>query len=522
MALCLTAIPPMILAVFIFIFSHNVLDGDNLRMLPIIQAITDGRSILPHLLEISTGHITLPTQLQFAVLTRFFGLDLKLGLWLNFGFAIAGFVLLLLLANRRDVIFVAPLLGVFYFSVTQDIVWLHTYAGCVVITATLVILTIWLMRQPSWGIFVIALITGVTATFSIGNGFLVWVAVLPLMWVYHRTNIAKLVTWLVVAFGSTVAYIGLLLAGPSDAVVGAPIRMVLFTLTTLGAPFVSRLNVGNYFDLFMAARLIAIVGIVLLLVNGAVIFRKVKEFPILLWTGFAAFGLLSVALIAYGRSGVDLWEARAFLSWYQTMSLWVWFVIVLFGYVVFRELKDELPLLHMANGGVLTVLLFLFFLQNARIDDTGYLTDIPDNPAGQPDTEQCAEETITRLSDCSETPDVMLYQASYGYAVFRRFEPQSVIGAPDIPVMIDTQYEWQALALRDWLLADADVSAVAFEQAAELPLSPQPLEVTGIPAELPDKFWYACTPDECDTMPQHQVTETVGISDHVILQRLER
>lgn len=520
LSLTLTLVPLLVLVAFIFIYSHNLLDGDDLRMLPVVESVSIGEPIWRHLFVIYAGHIHVPTQLEFALLARFFNLNIKLGLWINLVVNIGIFVLLLLLTKRRDIVFAAPLLSVLFFSVTQDLQWVNAYTGHWAFTALFVVLSIWLVQLQKPVAFWFSLLTGVLATYSMGNGFLVWVAVLPAVWAYHRGHRLKLALWAVTAILSTGLYFFLLFSSPSDSAYGPPVRIVLFWLTALGSPFLSRLNAGTYLNLFWAARLIGLVGLAVFTVNAVVVWRKVKSFPLSEWLGLAVFALLSLGAIATTRSGIAQWESRAFLSWYQVLSLMFWCIVVVMGYIAFREAPSYKGL-HLVNSSLLTVLLFLFVLQNARIAETGYLTDRPDNPWGQPDTEQCAEETIYRLSDCSETPDVMLFQASYGYGVFHRLESRSEIGSPDVPVIVDVAYEWQAVALRDWILADAALSDVVVEQTTDQLLSPNPVAPTAFPETLPESFWYACTPDQCNQFDDHAAIETVNISEFFLLQRLE-
>lgn len=520
LALGLTSVPIVLLVTFIFIYNQNLLAIDSFRLFELVRLATEGRPFVAELFAPHSYHITVPTGILFVILTRYFHLNVTLGLYVNFLFALAGFVLLLLLAKRRDILRAAPLLSVLYFSVTQDVNWLNTYIGHWLVAFFFVVLTLYLMQLEKGWAFPVSLASGLIATFSMASGFLVWPATFLIMLRDHRKSWWKVAAWVVLGVVSSLAYIYLSGSLAASSSFASPVRTVEMFLTQLGAPFTSRLYVGSYFSLFALARLIGVLGLALMAVNAVFIVRHVRDFPLAEWGGLLGFVLLGVALIALKNGTSEIWEYAAFWPWYQSQMIWFWVIVALSGYVAVSEAKPG-SLLPLLNIGTMSVLLVVFVMQNASISTTSIARNFVDNPGGTPLTEDCARATVYELSDCGLPLDIMIFEASYGYGVFHGMQPHSLLADADAPIIIDVAQEWQAVALRDWILAGSSFEYVLVEEEAPFEISPDPIRIDAPQIEFPDLFWYVCTPEQCDDLADYEIEDSIELSQYVAIRKFQ-
>ena len=354
---------------------------DAWDLIPLLDKFYSGSFHLLELLQMHNGHsLVIPNLLllSLAVLSHW---DTRLETLLLM-FIVIGIFLVLLSFFRRT--FTLPQLpasaswmpavaSLLVFSLSQFEIWLWGNALATALNVLCVAGGIFFITTPTpgWGSLSIAILLGIFASFSFGNGLLFWpIGLLLLIGTLLSRPIARSrMLWQVAVFamasiGTISAYIADYRAGgsASQPIALGPIDKIgPFVLTFLGGPVIGYIGripkVLHHFPsiLFAAIPCIGLLGILVLVLGcwrlvAAKLISPVELFPYL---GLAGYALGSAVLISLLRAGLGVEHANT--SHYVTITNLFWVTVMVI--LVLIEMRDsQRQIRYMARG------LIIFFV----------------------------------------------------------------------------------------------------------------------------------------------------------------
>lgn len=329
----------LITAPFIFLFilirhyGVNVPYGDQWELVPFFKEFHEGDLSFADFWNQHNEHRILFPRMLMLVLAVVSDWNIRYELYLNLLLGLGIFVITLMLLKKSLVYvsrwsFVAGsiLLSLIVFSPTQWENWLWGWQIQWFLAVFGVVLAVWALSGwpwVPWQGFIVAVLGGVVATYSLASGFFVWICCIPLFLV--RTTISRLLP-LWIGIGGLITYLYYMRYHkpihhpPLTSFMDHPIAFVEYVFTFLS----SSLFAGR--GTLLVGPLLAIafvVSILYLFVRHRTIF-----FAALPWVSLAGYALLSGAAIAVTRVGFGVHQAMA--SRYTTVSqLFVIAVMVL-------------------------------------------------------------------------------------------------------------------------------------------------------------------------------------------------
>jgi hypothetical protein len=282
--------------------------------LEVASATADGRLSLGLLLQQHGDHRILFTNMTTALVTALADWDLRIErLLLLLLVSISAFLLLFTLyrQNRRAfwwslVPIMALLFAVrgrqtFLVSYQSQFVHLVLFATC-----ALVILH---GSGVRWRALIAMALLCVAATFSVGSGVVVWIAMLPALWLRGYRKKSYFASWILVATGCTAMYFAGFSSGRSQSefalALQQPIAALTYFVGYLGAVFVVDAPQS-----ILPAIAVGVVGLTLAALNTAFALMRDRDGqPLALWVGLAFLALGIAAVTALGRLSLFLGES---------------------------------------------------------------------------------------------------------------------------------------------------------------------------------------------------------------------
>lgn len=477
----LALVPIFLVIIFAFIHRQDFPRNEEyLYTMPIVAEYQDNGRIDPALFFVRVGelHVTffplLVTFLSFLVAD--WSVDFEIAV--IFVAVLLTYLMLIGLFYRSEpkaLPFILVPFSMLLFSVHQDVNWyMGYYAATWHLPGFFFVLGLSLIEwfPDRWWSLIAAAIASLCAMLSLSPGILSWLLIgVYLPFSGHRKRYYYLF-WFIVSSSAITLYAldpirrALFESETRTAVAIYDLsQQIKYVFVRLGAGFVSRWWVGDYFDTRTLAFGLGLFGLVLTGVNLAVIWQRHGSFrSAARWLALAGYGFGTAVLLAInpGRSSQTF---GYFLSWYDTAIGMFWIAstasIVL---TVWSLVKTNPPQKFWSNGllygnlAVSVILIAFYVIQNQRIQVSNATSDYPDNWAtGPPVTDECAAHYVFTLEEGCLPYHVSLANqlAARRLAVYARLEPMNIMPQEYQPgdwVIVETDTAWGSVHARDWVL----------------------------------------------------------------------
>ncbi len=334
LTLILALIPPTFLAWFIHRFGVDVPFADQWNFIPLLDQVYSGRLPLEPLISQHNEHRLLFPRMIMLVLAYWSDWNTRWEMAANHLIASATCLVLLLQAQRpfQDLGSRIPSglvigISVIIFSIKQHANWLWGWQIAIFLNVLAVVSGIYLLshRPLTWMRFLGAIACAVVASFSFGNGLLLWgigLMMLALVWFKdRRTSIAFPISWLLAGSLLTGVYLnGFRVPSrhPSPwTVLEQPIEYVQYMLSFLGNP------ISTEYALLMGFLALSSSAVCLFLLVKRHDVRTETLLPLI---ALSLYSIGSAALIGTGRLGFGV--EQALRSRYVTMANLCWVALI--------------------------------------------------------------------------------------------------------------------------------------------------------------------------------------------------
>ena len=332
---CLTMvylIPFGFLAWFVASFSINVPNGDQWAMVAVFDNVAKGTATFNDFFGQHADHRILFPKLIFTLLAFLSRWNTQLEMATSLFLALLTFLGLDRIAqltnpNDRSVPFwlVARFFtAVFIFSLAQFENWLWGFQLCFFLVQACVVGAIWALVNEKWSLRVrltLACLLCAVSTFSLGNGFVAWAAILPLILTLpngFKVVGRSILVWGTCAALSVAAYLTNYQPLPASKFfpdklffLSHPLEAAHFLITLIGSHFSHATEIDSFTIASLFGTLILIVFL-----SGVIYASKIYLLnretnrdliqSLRPWIALGLFGLLSAILITIGRSGVGV------------------------------------------------------------------------------------------------------------------------------------------------------------------------------------------------------------------------
>lgn len=473
----LSLIPIYMVAMYMYSYLSPIPFGDQWWVsIGVAKDVRDGT------LEVSTitsvtpsGQRVVFTNLHTLLFTYLTGWQPQYEALVNFFLALLNLVLITAIFYRYSpgiTHFALVVFSLFIFSVNQEDNWLWSYSSGWHFVAFFILLALFvLVYYPvGWRPWLVAIILGICATFSMAHGMLIWGVFLPFLWVRGYRYWGYLFCWIII--GGVAAYLYVQNSGigseenASDWVsYSTDLRVNLpFVLHLLGAPVAAY----NYSASFILSAL----GIILLIIFFIYLwlYQPVTRELTTIWLALSSYGFLTSVMIAFTR--LDTLDARqlAFLQRYTGGSLWFWMTVavcamsVLVHTVEVQRWKalQVTCITTLMVIGVLYLQTNVHMLQNSNVR-YGYTNLIGHRSVEIQNQEICMknfpsqrDQSCLRPYLMGEIGPDMLYQAAlYRLLTYHNLEAVQIL--PETyqtgsPILINSPSAWLNLYVREMML----------------------------------------------------------------------
>ena len=243
--------------------------------------------------------------------------------------------------SNKDVGYLGVIISVLIFSSTQWENWIWGWQIQIFLNIFAIVLGFFLLASPvfTWWRFVAALITGVVATYSFGNGLLYWP--IGLFQLFLITSLEKrtkryiLMSWLLFSVFIFFTYFyGYLKPNHHPSVlyfIKNPYIYLKYVFVYLGAPIAS---INKYLSFLMGFAGFAIFSVI-----GVFSLHNNNRYAIIPWLSLGLYGICSAFETGVARAGFGVGQALA--PRYITISslMWISILVLLKFYVQSRYSK---------------------------------------------------------------------------------------------------------------------------------------------------------------------------------------
>ena len=479
-------VPMLVIIIFIYLYRTNIPRSDHgWGNAPAAIQYAQGTLSISDLFVPYFGHLVVFTRLQSLLFVQFSEWNILAETWLPFIMILCNYLMLLGLAFKTEsrlIRWASVGFSVLMFAPQLDSIWVIPYYTQWLYPAFFFLLGLHILLAE-WGYRSLLLAGALAffATFSNGNGIILWGLFGWVIWRVYPRQRWVLVLWVGCALASLFTYIQLagvavgatssaereyIIRQPNPAVMARYIAgFVGNTLYTQTANFHRSVWVGA-------------VGLLLGLVNFIWLLRGAKRRALLdSWLPIAGYTVMTALLISLNRpDSYPQGIASAMKVWYKaaTVYYWVgWFWLLL---LVWDEWRTSPP--HWArtalvnlNGLALALALVAFVYSNYMAVAESVWDQSKRLRA------ECYERYIFYQShQAVSDQDCEVWGAEYvnGLALERlavfaqrpaiNFLPTSYLA--DTPILVESHNAWTNVHIRQWLLAgvdDADVLYLASE-----------------------------------------------------------
>jgi hypothetical protein len=331
----LTAIPPTVTGIYLWIYRANLPISDTLfRSLPIAVAVRTSSLGIEDFFTAYIGQIAVPSYLIAMIGVWIADWNLIAESYVMFGLALVNVTLILTLMGRTEAgalrIAAIPI-SILVFTLKQRFNWHVSYGSVWMFLNLWLVLGLWLIhiKARHWGIPLVVYLIGILATFTHGQGFIVLFLLLVALalngyrhWLIYMVGLALQIA-LIFAYARLA---GVTSGGEGNMLSSLDVPATFgFVLPYLGAMFGSVVEV---------ATLAGLVGLGLWLANSIFLWRKYKLW-VLLWGLVASFPILTGGLIGLIRTQnlIDPWSQTQYVS--GTHLFWV-AVVAMMSVTIYR------------------------------------------------------------------------------------------------------------------------------------------------------------------------------------------
>ncbi|HKU19073.1 MAG TPA: hypothetical protein VJP80_07460 [Candidatus Saccharimonadales bacterium] len=315
--------PIVVMAVLLKRYSVNVPFWDQWEYVPLIQKAHHGLLGIHDLWMQHNEHRILFPRLVTIGLAFLTGYNIRFEVFANLITATMTFGLLTLLLRRtfrawpKTLLVLAALTAWLLYSPVQWINWIWGFQLAFFMGVLFSVLTIYLLTQTESAhysrYFYASLVAATVATYSLGNGIVVWGVGLLLLWL-QQADRRKYVWWLATALVVAASYLYKFKRSPDSLPLGTvirePLQVTKYVLSYLGR---------NLAITPSGARLTGAVLLVALMLSLVVIYRRKKLAGVLPWAALALYAICTAVLAAVSRLNFGI--NHSMVNSYTTISV---------------------------------------------------------------------------------------------------------------------------------------------------------------------------------------------------------
>ncbi|MFZ4827325.1 MAG: hypothetical protein ACOYLB_08210 [Phototrophicaceae bacterium] len=482
----MSIVPMLVIVVFIFLYRTNMPRSDHgWGNAPAAIQLAQGTLTLEALFVPYFGHLVLFTRLQSLLFVQLTGWNVLAETWLPFVFTLLNYVMLLGLVMKTEsrlIRWASVGFSVLMFAPQLDLIWVipyytqWLYPSFFFLAGLHILLAQWGYRS-----ILLAGLLALFATFSNGNGIVLWGLFAWVIWRVYPKHRWLLVIWVGCALASLLTYMRL--AGVALGTSGGAERE--YIIHTPNPSVIVRYIVGFVGNTlytqtanFHRSVWVGTAGLILGVINFAWLVRGEKRRALLdIWIPVAGYTLMTALLISLNRpDSYPQGIASAMKVWYKATTVyywvgWLWLILLVWEEWRTRPTHLVRTLLVNINGLALALALVAFVYSNyMAVAETvwdqskrlraecyeRYLFYQSHQTVSDQDCEVWGAEYVNglaleRLAIFAQRPAISILPTNY---------------VEDTPILVESHNAWTNLHIRQWLLAgvdDADVLYLASE-----------------------------------------------------------
>ena len=329
---------------------------------PLAIQAADGKLSLPFLFTQHNDHRIVPTKLTVVLSTWLTDWDSRFEMWVSVVLAALTFLLLLDILRSQENpkwLWLGVPLAWLVFSVRQAYNWLIGVQTAFLWFSSFSVLSVWLLMRlkVDWKALFGMALAAFAASWSLGGGLPLWIAMLPGLWLRGYRKWQYYATWLLVAglcawlYFNDFTLFGRELGREQTSLLNYFVYVLMF----LGSPFVSERLESTSLAIFIGAS-----GIGLFAWNVLRLWRSAPRQ--LMAAAFVLFllSLTNAAMAAQGRAGYLAYSmtTQPLLSRYVTAANFLWIGLLLLVALNFLQSRQDSMGLVNALGFIVATLLY--------------------------------------------------------------------------------------------------------------------------------------------------------------------
>lgn len=257
------------------------------------------------------------------VMSSITGWNIRFEVVMNFAFALTTFGLMVALLRRTfsratPILLIVPVVALLLFSPMQYINWIWGFQLAWFLSVTAVVACVWGLAKHTYKtidrFFIFALVVGIVATYSMGNGMLIW-AVGAGMLVLKAATKRHYVWWMVTAALAIAGYMFKLQRADQESP-----TFVLLHRTSDFVDYIFQYLGHNLAVTPQVAKNAGIILLVLMMVSVILLWRKRRLAIASPWLAIAGYGFLTAVLAAVSRMP-NFGVSHSMVFSYTTMSV---------------------------------------------------------------------------------------------------------------------------------------------------------------------------------------------------------
>lgn len=319
----LILVPAIVMLVLLFRYSVNVPFWDQWSHVDLIDKARSGNLTLNDLWAQHNEHRQLFPKVAVIVTQYFTGYNLKVHTFFNLIVALITFGLLAtkvqhLFIKQKWVSFTAmAVMAWLFFSPIQWINWIWSFQLGFFMAVFFVVYSLYLLSKPNVlennVVFWVAILSGVGATYSLGNGVIIWFVGLVLLRAYGARP-RHMIIWVASASLTSLSYFYHFHRSPDSlalvTVIKQPVAVARYVFIYLGR---------NLAYTVEGAKWTGIVLLLVLLISIFVIYKAKRLKQIWFWLGLVLYVLATAFAAAVSR--LNFGVEHAFVFSYTTISV---------------------------------------------------------------------------------------------------------------------------------------------------------------------------------------------------------
>ncbi len=306
--------------------------------------------------------------------------NLKAEMYFNMALATCTLLLLFVIYRRHqdeDSVFAVLPFSMLIFSLAQHTSWRWAMQSHHFFLIFFVVLTLACLegKSPKWPSICLSAFFSLCATFSFGNGILVWLVIVPILWMLNYRQRGYFLFWLIAASMTLGLYFfRYRFQVTVENAFLDPLSLLQFTMAFLGNALIAHRGPWDYTQ-FLVIVGIGGFGLLLFVLNLRYLGRRWPSSRLAFWVGLGGFVVVSGLLIGLGR-GTRFGLEGSLAGRYITLSsvFWLAFAAIAMGLV--QEARQHwsrsrssrvLLVMNLGAGVLFTTLLLRTNIRCAKI-----------------------------------------------------------------------------------------------------------------------------------------------------------